>query len=298
MKDLHGIIPYLPSPIDSTGNVLTPVLTRLCESLINDGVHGLCVLGSAGEFAYLSLKQKMTLVKCTVDASLKRVPVVAGVCGTSVAQAVQEAISFSSLGVDGIVILLQLYFPLTVTEMVYYYRTVAESVPELSVVIYINPKYMHFDIPMTVFEQLSDVQNILYVKDASGTTGKLLSFANHFGDRFKIFSASAHVPLFVFELGGVGWMAGPACLVPRQSVMLYELHKQCRYTEALTLQKKMWEMNQLFMKYDLVACVKAGLEHIGYPVGSPIPPLNPLSESDRDKVNAVVDMLRSIRVER
>jgi len=198
------------------------------------------------------------------------------------------------LGVDGIVILMQTYFPLTTEEIVSFFRTVAEAVPQLSVGLYSNPKYMHFDLSLTVYEQLSNVPNIRYVKDASGTTGKLLSLVNTFGNRFEIFSASAHIPLFVFQLGGVGWMAGPACLIPRQSVMLYNLYKQGRSDEAFLLQKKLWEMNQLFMKYDLVACVKAGLEHLGYPVGSPIPPLRPLSGPDRDKVNAVMDSIRSI----
>lgn len=294
MKKLFGIIPYLPSPIDDNGKVITSVLSRLCDDLIKDGVHGLCVLGSAGEFSYLSFEQKLTLVNCAVEASASRVPVVAGVCGASTAQAVQEAISFAKLGVDGIVILMQTYFPLTTEEIVSFFRTVAEAVPQLSVGLYSNPKYMHFDLSLTVYEQLSNVPNIRYVKDASGTTGKLLSLVNTFGNRFEIFSASAHIPLFVFQLGGVGWMAGPACLIPRQSVMLYNLYKQGRSDEAFLLQKKLWEMNQLFMKYDLVACVKAGLEHLGYPVGSPIPPLRPLSGPDRDKVNAVMDSIRSI----
>lgn len=296
MKDLFGIIPYLPSPIDENGKVITSVLSRLCDDLITEGVHGLCVMGSAGEFSYLSLEQKLTIVTCAIEAAAARVPVVAGVCGTSVALAVHEATSFAKLGVDGIVILLQTYFPLSTQELVAFYRTVALSVPHVSVVLYTNPKYMHFDLSLTVFEQLSNVPNIRYVKDASGTTGKLLSLVNSFGNRFEIFSASAHIPLFVFQLGGVGWMAGPACLIPRQSVQLYNLHKEGRAQDAYRLQKKLWEMNQLFMKYDLVACVKSGLEHLGYPVGSPIPPLNPLPRLDRDAVIAVVDSIRSIEI--
>lgn len=294
MKDLHGIIPYLPSPVEAEGRIATAVLSRLCDDLIDDGVHGLCVLGSAGEFAYLTFEQKVVLVECVVAASAGRVPVIAGVCGASVAQASKEALAFSSLGVDGVVVLLQTYFPLTGAELASFYRGVAESVPQLPVVVYTNPKYMHFDVSIPVFEQLAEVPNILYVKDASGNTGKLLSLVNRFGNRFRLFSASAHVPLFVFELGGVGWMAGPACLVPRQSVLLYELHRAGRHDDALALQMRLWEMNRTFVKYDLVACVKAGLEHLGYAVGDPILPLVSLSGAERAEVCAVVDSLRTL----
>jgi 4-hydroxy-tetrahydrodipicolinate synthase len=294
MRTLHGIIPYLPSPIQGSGEVDVPVLTRLCNDLIADGVHGLCVLGSSGEFAYLTFEQKVTVVSASVRASSGRVPVVAGVCGTSVMQAVKEAKAFSELQIDGIVLILQTYFPLKPKDMVNFYSAVASAVPNLPIVLYTNPSYMHFDISVEVLEQLATVPNIMYIKDASGVTGRLLSFANRFGDRFKIFSASAHVPLFVFQLGGVGWMAGPACLIPRQSVWLYELHRQGRYDEALKLQKHLWEMNRTFVKYDLVACVKAGLEHLGYAVGTPISPLVALSNDALEEVCSIVDSLRSI----
>ncbi len=54
-------------------------------------------------------------------------------------------------------------------------------------------------------------------------TGRLLSIINTVGDRIRVFSASAHIPACVMLIGGVGWMAGPACVVPRQSVQLYDL---------------------------------------------------------------------------
>jgi len=66
--------------------------------------------------------------------------------------------------------------------------------------------------------ELAEEPNIRYLKDASGNTGKLLSIVNALKHRIKIFSASAHIPVFVFMMGGVGWMAGPACLI-RSSVL-------------------------------------------------------------------------------
>ena len=64
------------------------------------------------------------------------------------------------------------------------------------------------------------------------------------GDRLGIFSASAHIPACVMLLGGVGWMAGPACLIPRQSVRLYELCRAGRWGEAMALQRELWRLNQ------------------------------------------------------
>lgn len=125
-------------------------------------------------------------------------------------------------------------------------------------VVYNNPKFTGFEIEIPTLKRLSQISNINYYKDASGNTGRLLQLSNVVGNDLKIFSASAHVPVFVMMLGGAGWMAGPACLLPRESVMLYELCEKKHWDEAFRLQKIMWEVNRVFQKYNLAACVKAG----------------------------------------
>ena len=106
-----------------------------------------------------------------------------------------------------------------------------------------------------------------------------------------MFSASAHIPALVMMIGGVGWMAGPACLAPAQSVALYDLCRQGKWDEAMTLQKALWELNQAFAKYNLAACVKGGLELQGYDVGVPLPPQSPLSSEGRDELSQTLRRL-------
>ena len=95
MTDFHGVFPYLVSPVDAGGRVRTDVLGRLCEDLIKSGVHGLTPLGSTGEFAYLDKAQRMGIVQAAIEAAKGRVPVVAGVASTSIADAVAQATSGS-----------------------------------------------------------------------------------------------------------------------------------------------------------------------------------------------------------
>ena len=83
MTDLHGVFPYLVSPIDAQGRILTDVLGKLASDLIDAGVHGLTPLGSTGEFAYLNREQRAAVVQATIEAAAKRVPVIAGVASTS-----------------------------------------------------------------------------------------------------------------------------------------------------------------------------------------------------------------------
>jgi 4-hydroxy-tetrahydrodipicolinate synthase len=287
MTDFHGVFPYLVSPLDAFGQIRGDVLGRLCDDLIKSGVHGLTPLGSTGEFAYLNNAQRAAVVRATIEAAGGRVPVVAGVASTSTSDAVAQARSYEKLGADGILAILEAYFPLSDAQIESYFRAIADAV-ELPVVIYTNPQFQRADLTLDLIARLAAHPRINYIKDASTNTGRLLSIMNRCGDSIKVFSASAHIPAAVMLIGGVGWMAGPACLVPRQSVELYNLCRRARWDEALVLQRRLWRLNEAFARYNLAACIKVGLAIQGYEVGDPVAPQAALTADERKTVETVL----------
>ena len=287
MTDFHGVFPYLVSPLEADGRIRTEVLGRLCDDLIKSGVHGLTPLGSTGEFAYLNNAQRAAVVQATIEAAKGRVPVVAGVASTSTSDAVAQARAYQKLGADGILAILEVYFPLGDAQIESYFRAIADAV-DIPVVIYTNPNFQRSDLTLDVIARLAAHPRIQYIKDASTNTGRLLSIMNRCGEAIKVFSASAHIPAAVMLIGGVGWMAGPACIIPRQSVELYNLCKAGHWDEALTLQRRLWRINEAFARYNLAACIKAGLAIQGYDVGDPVPPQPALAADERKAVAAVL----------
>ena len=279
----HGVFPYLVSPIGASGEVNVEVLARLCDELIGAGVHGLTPLGSTGEFAYLSWAQRRRVVEVVVQAARGRVPVVAGVASTTIADAVSQAREFERLGCSGILAILEAYFPIADEGVFAYFRAIAEAV-SIPIVLYTNPNFQRSDLSLPVIERLSHIPNIGYLKDASFNTGRLLSIINRVEGRMRVFAASAHIPVCVMMIGGVGWMAGPACVAPRQSVGLYELCRRGDWATAMERQRPLWSLNQAFAKYNLAACIKGGLELQGYAVGAPLPPQAPLSPEGIEEV--------------
>ena len=286
MTDFHGVFPYLVSPIDAQGRILTDVLGRLVSDLIKAGVQGLTPLGSTGEFAYLSREQRAAVVRSTIEAAGKRVPVIAGVASTSTADAVAQAKHYQTFGADGILAILEAYFPLKDAQIESYFRAIADAV-DIPVVLYTNPQFQRSDLTLDVIARLSTHPRIRYIKDASTNTGRLLSIMNRC-PAMKVFSASAHIPVAVMLIGGVGWMAGPACIVPRQSVKLYELCRAGKWPQAMTLQRELWRINEAFARFNLAACIKAGLQIQGYAVGEPVPPQAALSLEERKVVEGIL----------
>ena len=288
--DFHGVFPYLVSPIDAGGRILTDVLGRLASDLIDAGVHGLTPLGSTGEFAYLNAAQRETVVRATIEAADKRVPVIAGVASTATADAVAQAKTYQRLGADGILAICEAYFPLKDAQIEHYFHAIADAV-DIPVVLYTNPNFQRSDLTLDVIARLSQHPRIRYIKDASSNTGRLLSIM-HRAPAMKVFSASAHIPAAVMLIGGVGWMAGPACIVPRQSVKLYELCRAQQWDEAMKLQRELWRINEAFARFNLAACIKAGLQIQGYDVGDPVPPQAALTAAEREAVARILAELQ------
>ncbi|MBV9589422.1 MAG: dihydrodipicolinate synthase family protein [Hyphomicrobiales bacterium] len=286
--ELKGVFPYLVSPIDARGRVKTDVLAALVEHLIEAGVHGLTPLGSTGEFAYLDASQRIEIVHCVVRAARGRVPVVAGVASTTTAGAVELARKFVEIGIDGVLAVLEAYFPIPDAGVEAYFEAIADAVP-CPVVLYTNPQFQRSDLSLPVIKKLAAIENIRYIKDASTNTGRLLSIFNATQGRMKIFAASAHIPACVMLIGGVGWMAGPACIIPRESVALYDLTRSGKWEDAMRLQRKLWAVNEAFAKYSLAACIKGALEIQGFPVGDPLPPQPPLSAEGREQLRVMLE---------
>jgi 4-hydroxy-tetrahydrodipicolinate synthase len=208
--------------------------------------------------------------------------VIAGVASTSIAGAVEQATSYQRFGADGILAILEAYFPLKDAQVEAYFRAIADAV-DIPVVLYTNPSFQRSDLSLDTIARLSTHPRIRHIKDASTNTGRLLSIMNRCPD-MRVFSASAHIPAAVMLIGGVGWMAGPACIVPRQSVALYELCRAEKWDDAMALQRKLWRINEAFARFNLAACIKAGLQIQGYDVGDPVPPQAPLTAEERKAV--------------
>src|SRR6185312_4884633 len=99
-----------------------------CDDLIKAGVHGLTPLGSTGEFAYLGHVQRAAVVQATIEAANGRVPVVAGVASTSTADAVAQARDYQKRGADGILAIMEAYFPVADAQIESYFRAIADAV--------------------------------------------------------------------------------------------------------------------------------------------------------------------------
>jgi 4-hydroxy-tetrahydrodipicolinate synthase len=287
IANLRGVVPYLPTPFAADGTLNTAALKPLIDHLIDAGVHGLTPLGSTGEFAYLDFAAKEQVIAATVKAAAGRVPVIAGVAATTTADAVAQARAWVDQGADGILAVLEAYFPIPDSGVIDYFTAIADATAA-PVTLYTNPNFQRSDLTLDVIDRLSHHPNILFLKDASTNTGRLLSVLNRTEGRIGVFAASSHITAAVMLLGGRGWLAGPSCLIPQQSVRLFELCEAGQWEDAMTLQRDLWAVNQVFARFNLAGAVKAGLRLQGFDCGAPARPQPDLTPDQIDQIRAVL----------
>ncbi len=287
MTDFHGVFPYLVSPVDADGQIRTEVLGRLCDDLIKSGVHGLTPLGSTGEFAYLNNIQRFAVVQTTIEAAAGRVPVVAGVASTSTADAVAQAKAYQKLGANGILAILEAYFPLgDAPGRILFSRHCRCG------------RYSRGDLHQSAIPALGP--DARCHRTARGASAHRL----HQGrlDQYRA-AAVDHEPLRRQHQSvlGVGAYPGGGDADRRGRLDgrtgLHHSAPKRRALQSLQgralgrgagLQRRLWRINEAFARYNLAACIKAGLAIQGYEVGDPVAPQAALTADERKAVEAVL----------
>jgi 4-hydroxy-tetrahydrodipicolinate synthase len=268
-----GVFPYLATPLTADEQVHAHSLRLLVDRVIDAGVHGVTSLGSTGEFPYLSRHAREEVIALTVEAAAGRVPVVVGVGGFSVDDAVRQAKAAERLGADGLLCILQAYFPLNDREIVEFFRGVAGAT-DLPVVVYHHPGVCHVRIAPAVAETLADIPTVAYMKEASGTMD-LFTISPRLAERgMRLFAATALSPTAAMLFGATGWMSGPACVFPGESVRLYELCRSGEWEAAAELERALDSVLVAFRRLGPAASVKALLRADGLDVGHPMAPVD------------------------
>jgi len=260
------------TPSDADATLREDALKQMIDFVIDAGVHGITALGSTGELAFLSEDARARVIAIAVEHAAKRVPVVGGVGGFGTAETVRQAATAKACGVDGLLVTLQAYTALNDRQIVQFYTDVANET-DLPIVIYHHHKLCHVELSLAVAYELAALKNVFYVKESSGG----LTFFNNapgLADAgLHLFGATAVSPVISMLLGAVGWMSGPACVFPRESVAMYELCLAKRYEDAIALERAIGPALAAFRKYGPAPATKALLRARGLDMGDTVAPV-------------------------
>ena len=231
-------------------------------ALVDDGVDGLIVLGTCGENNSLEPDEKRTVLKGAVEAVGGRVPLVAGVSEFTTTRAIQYARDAEAMGIDGLMLLPAMVYVPTPEELQAHFRAVAEAT-SLPIMLYNNPPAYRVNVDFATLEGLSDVKNIVAVKESAPDPRRFTDIINRFGNRYEVMAGLDDIALEGLMLGASGWVSGLTSAFPRESVRLVAAADEGNWEEARAIYRWFMPLLHLDAEHDLVQSIKLAEQIMG-----------------------------------
>ena len=266
-----GVATALATPFDDKG-VNVKEFSRFIEFQINAGVNALVVCGTTGESSTMTKVEKVQAIKCALSTSKKRVPVIVGTGSNNTLATIEMSILAEELGVDGLLIVTPYYNKTTQNGLIEHYKAIANSV-NIPIILYNVPSRTGMNIlPETCFE-LSKIDNIVGIKEASGNISQVAKIAQLCGNDFSIYSGNDDQILPILSLGGKGVISVLSNIKPKLTCKIvnsfFENNTATSRNEQLNALPL---INALFAETNPIP-IKYAINCIGYDFGTPRLPL-------------------------
>ena len=274
----------LVTPMKENGEINYDVLAELIESQIAGGTDALVVCGTSGEAPTLDDPEHLEAIRFSVEQTRGRIPVIAGTGSNNTAHAVMMSEEAEKLGADGLLLVTPYYNKATQEGLYLHYRTIA-SATKLPCIIYNVPSRTGTNIlPETMAKLAKDQENVVGIKEASGSISQIVKLAMLTDGNVDIYSGNDDQIVPICSVGGIGVISVLANVAPRETHDMVIHCLEGRYEEARKLQLRAVPLvAQLFAEVNPIP-VKAALEMQGIHVGAPRLPLTELTQANKEKL--------------
>ena len=258
--DWAGVFPAVTTQFDAELAVDLPATRVVQRALVEEGVHGLVVLGTVGENNSLSPDEKRAVLRAAVASAAGRIPVIAGVSELTTAAAVRFARDAEAAGASGLMVLPAMVYVPTGAELEAHFRAVATAT-RLPIMLYNNPPAYRTTIELATLARLADVANIVALKESTPDSRRFTDVINACGERYVLFAGLDDLAFEGLVLGARGWVSGLTNAFPRESLALYAALRAGDLPRARAIYRWFMPLLHLDAGHDLVQAIKLA-EHI------------------------------------
>ena len=260
---------------------------RLIEDQISNKVDAIIVCGTTGESSTMTLEERKQTIKFAVDTVNKRIPVIAGTGGNCTSSVIEFTKYAESIGVDGALIVTPYYNKTTQDGLIAHYTAIARET-NLPIILYSVPSRTGVNITPATCKKLSEIPNIVAIKEASGNLSQIAEIANLCGEELHIYSGNDDQITPILSVGGIGVISVLSNIAPEYTHNIVENFEKGNIKESIDAQIKAIPLvKALFCEVNPIP-IKAALNMIGYNVGLPRLPLIEMSEAGKEKLKSAI----------
>ena len=276
----------IATPFDEQG-VNTSEFSRLIENQIQNKVDAIIVCGTTGESSTMTEEEKVSAIKCAIETSKKRVPIIVGTGSNNTKQAIKNSILAEKLGADGLLVVTPYYNKCTQEGLIRHYTQIAKSV-SLPIILYSVSSRTGVNIEPKTCLELSKIENIVAIKEASGNISQIAEISRLCGDDLHIYSGNDDQILPVLSVGGIGVISVLSNVFPEftHNMVMNFLNGNLEESKLMQL-KSLPLIKALFSETNPIP-VKAALNMFGYSFGVPRLPLTELTDKNKETLKELL----------
>lgn len=266
---------------------------KLIENQIANKIDALVVCGTTGESSTMTLEERKETIKFAVEVVHKRVPVIAGTGSNCTKSAIEMTKFAESVGVDGALVVTPYYNKTTQGGLVAHYKAIAKET-NLPIILYSVPSRTGVNILPKTCQELSKLNNIVAIKEASGNLSQVAEIANLCGDELNIYSGNDDQILPVLSVGGIGVISVLSNIMPEFTHTIVEDFLGGNLEKAKEAQIRAIPLiKALFSEVNPIP-VKAALNLQGYDCGMPRMPLLEMSTQNQEVLKKEMDKMKIV----
>lgn len=293
MKTLGRLITAMVTPFDEKGDVDYAQADKLALALLDSGSDGLVVVGTTGESPTLLRTEEMRLFAGIKAAVGDRGAIIAGTGSNSTAEAVETTRQAEEIGVDACLLVVPYYNKPTQEGLYQHFKTIAEST-SLRCILYNVPSRTVTNMAAETVIRLSQIDNIVGVKEASGNMEQITRIISGVREGFNVWSGNDSDTLPMLALGGYGIISVASQLVGAQIRQMIDSFVGGDTVEAARIHRHLLPLvNSLFIVANPIP-LKYALGQVGFNVGKP---RLPLCEPDEKTAAIIRDTLKGYRID-
>lgn len=261
-------------------NINLTEFAKLVEYQINEGIDAIIICGTTGESSTMTLEEKKTLIKFSVELIDRRVPLIVGAGSNNTATSIEMSQYAESVGADGLLLVTPYYNKTTQEGLIHHYNSIANKTT-LPIILYNVPSRTGLNILPETCLELSKTENIVAIKEASGNISQIAKIAALCGNNLSIYSGNDDQNIPILSLGGIGAISVLSNVAPRFTHnMIYDFLngniEKARFAQLQSLEL----IESLFCEVNPIP-VKTALNMMGYNFGKPRLPLIDMSKSGK-----------------
>lgn len=234
---------------------------------IANNTDAIVICGTSGEASTMTLDEKKETIKFTIDVVNKRIPVIAGTGSNNTSEAVKMSKFAEDAGADGLLVITPYYNKATQKGLIEHFKKINDNV-NIPIILYNVPGRTGVNLLPDTLYKMSNLKNIIAIKEASGNISQIAKIKALCSDRFDIYSGNDDQIIPILSLGGKGVISVLANIIPETVHDMCMLYLNGKTSEALKLQlDSLALINSLFIEVNPIP-VKTAMNLLGMNVGS------------------------------